>query len=331
METHLATITDITWSDSRRSVTISASADAFGCMVYAGLTPNSYDVSGRDSVKLSDLEHGNNQAIYIRAVGIDEGGNEYADGEVFQTIAIPNPILGVVCGDEKEYIVDIVEKHANQDVERWKIGDRVVTVDKCPEIMPDEGGIIHGQIKLNEYGNNAIVDYEITAGPILRQSTPTNSTGTTRCAKIELSFNVLDVFPELSGSEIIDTRNAGSGSNPPSNRDHFKVKTQIYDQETGAVTLTLGNTDTFDDQDSAGWSIGYAGDVYFISSLSRYLNVTITGDRKTPRYVKVDNPPDKSFDVAFYMQFSSVDTPENKRFLGGIAPSVANLFKDLGT
>lgn len=137
----------VSWDDARRSCTITATATGAPNMrVEAGYSRNNYTIGSKLAVgtscalTVSDLNHGTGQLLYIHAIPENADGTQYAAQEIFRTIPIPNPILGVLrpsceeqaAGAKQLYIVDIVEHKTNNTcTPRWQNGDRIVKKNPC--------------------------------------------------------------------------------------------------------------------------------------------------------------------------------------------------------
>lgn len=139
-----AAFINIVWDDVRRQCTITATAPgAKQTRVSAGYSPNNYNIATKvtagetGTVVVKDLNHGSGQVLYLEAMPEAIDSHKYKDQVAKLSIPIPNPILGIRVprcgsGQDKEYIVDIVEKKKNCSVTpRWQNGDRVVKKTKC--------------------------------------------------------------------------------------------------------------------------------------------------------------------------------------------------------
>lgn len=136
------------WDELRRTCTIRAEAPgAANCRIEAGYSANNYNIGNKlttgevGTLVVRDLQHGNGETMYLQAVPEASNGYQFKNEIAKISVPIPNPILGIrtpACesGEEKEYIVDIVEKKANCSVTtRWQVGDRVVTKSECPPVL----------------------------------------------------------------------------------------------------------------------------------------------------------------------------------------------------
>lgn len=126
------------WNDVRRCVNISAQSDNIssfnmtaGYMRGDDSLANETDV---DTISLCDLEHGNNEVVYVSATPTVPN-HIYTDRTAYSTIPIPNPILGVSndCS-EMLNVVDIVESKNGILTPKWQTGVRVKTQSGCPGV-----------------------------------------------------------------------------------------------------------------------------------------------------------------------------------------------------
>lgn len=129
MNNHLANITT-TWDSARKTLTVRGEADGVSSVkVFAGFAPNVYEFEGTNELVLTDLPHGTQEFLYLRAVGVDASGNEYVSGELFTAIKLKHPILGIVKNcDEDKNIIDFIEIKKGKKVERFKSGERIVKI-----------------------------------------------------------------------------------------------------------------------------------------------------------------------------------------------------------
>lgn len=139
-----ATFSTYTWNDTRTSCEIKATAPGAKYLrITAGTTPDGKEAgeilaAGANGIlTVSNLDHGNGQALYLSAIPEASDGHQYGESATYSQILVPNPILGVYkdkCGGNDDlYIVDIIEKKKGETTctARWQNGKRVVVVDKC--------------------------------------------------------------------------------------------------------------------------------------------------------------------------------------------------------
>lgn len=137
------------WDELRRTCTVRATAPgARQTRVSGGYAPNVYSIGSKvtpgefGDLVVKDLDHGAGEILYLEAMPEATDNHQYIDEVAKISIPIPNPILGVLtpsceqiaAGEEKKYIVDIIEKKKNSSTctPRWQNGDRVVVKEKCP-------------------------------------------------------------------------------------------------------------------------------------------------------------------------------------------------------
>lgn len=137
------------WDELRRQCTVKATAPgARQTRVSGGYEPNNYNIGSKvtlgefGDLVVKDLNHGNGEILYLEAMPEAQDNHQYIDEVAKISIPIPNPIIGVLApscekiaaGEEKKYIVDIVEKKKGSTTctPRWQNGDRVVVADECP-------------------------------------------------------------------------------------------------------------------------------------------------------------------------------------------------------
>lgn len=160
------------WDELRRTCTVRATAPgARQTRVSGGYAPNVYSIGSKvtpgelGDLVVKDLDHGAGEILYLEAMPEATDNHQYIDEVAKISIPIPNPILGVLtpsceqieAGEEKKYIVDIVEKKKGSSIctPRWQSGDRVVVKEKCPEIIP--GGGTAWSCSTNIYGNSGVI------------------------------------------------------------------------------------------------------------------------------------------------------------------------------
>lgn len=132
------------WNDTRTSCSINATASGAKYLrIKAGTAPLKNDIGeilavGTDgTLTISDLDHGNGQAVYVSVVPEASDGHQYGESASYSMFLVRNPILGIYkpkCGDgEEQYIVDIIEKKKDSTdcTTRWQNGKRVKLIDPC--------------------------------------------------------------------------------------------------------------------------------------------------------------------------------------------------------
>lgn len=136
------------WDELRRTCTVRATAPgARQTRVSGGYAPNVYSIGSKvtpgefGDLVVKDLDHGAGEILYLEAMPEATDNHQYLDEVAKISIPIPNPILGVLTpsceqiegGEEKKYIVDIIEKKKGSTTctPRWQNGDRVVVVGEC--------------------------------------------------------------------------------------------------------------------------------------------------------------------------------------------------------
>lgn len=168
------------WDEFRRQCTIKATVPgAKRTRVSAGYAPNDYNIgtkvtSGESgTLVVKDLAHGNGEVLYLEARSETTDAYQHIDEVAKISIPIPNPILGVlipscgqiVAGEEKKYIVDIIEKKKGLSTctPRWQVGDRVVMKAPCPlggGIAPP--GAVRTTLRGGVFGNRLAGNVTVT-------------------------------------------------------------------------------------------------------------------------------------------------------------------------
>lgn len=172
-----ATFSTYTWNDTRTSCEIKATAPGAKYLrITAGSTPDGDEagekvaVGTNGTLTVSDLDHGNGEALYLSAIPEASDGHQYGESAAYSQILVPNPILGIYksrCGNEYDlYIVDIVEKKdsGTSCTPRWQKGQRVKIVSKCvPHLdTPAFTDIVCTEVDNIDFGATSI-DYPIGA------------------------------------------------------------------------------------------------------------------------------------------------------------------------
>lgn len=293
------------WDELRRTCTIRAEAPgASHCRIQAGYAANVYDIGNQltpDSVgvlTVKDLQHGNGQIMYLQAVPESASGYQYTNEIAKVSVPIPNPILGVrvppcESGEEKEYVVDIVEMKDNcTTTPRWQVGDRVVVKDQCPTAAipptppPIAGGNVSGTLVMMDGSSSATVNtFDVD---VLEGSAQAECNGAwsylrlQRGARARVTVALTTIFPgEDFSNPNIRVVQGGSGLTKPSYPTSAPKPTMElvdYNPATKTITVELGTPADYTGE-YVCWNVFIDIDIYpdfvSISNMGRMLRTEI--------------------------------------------------------